>query len=59
MQILSDATITHSTDDDFGRNGMLNRKDEILYVNTCVWQNTMKKKEFFHKPFAFVCCMYC
>jgi hypothetical protein len=36
MQILSDATITHSTDDDFGRNGMLNRKDEILYVNACV-----------------------
>jgi hypothetical protein len=26
MQILSDATVTHSTDDDFGGNGMLNRK---------------------------------
>jgi hypothetical protein len=26
MQILSDATITHSTDDGFGKNGMLYRE---------------------------------
>ncbi len=32
MQILSDATVTHSTDDDLGINGMINKKKEISSV---------------------------
>jgi hypothetical protein len=38
MQVLSDATITHSTDDDFGRNGMLNeyRIDAFLLLHVCM-----------------------